>query len=218
MVHLKTEFDCDPRQPLDAPGASDERPRSQSGHPLLDGAVEAARHGDEDALTALYREFHPGLVRYLTAHAGSEAEDLASEVWLGVASQLDHLEKNVDAFRGLLYTIARRRAIDHHRKRFRRKTEPAAPSTITATRDQRDLDTSLDDRIVGDDVVREIVAMLPPAQADVVLLRVVAGLSTPEVAAIVGRSPGAVSVLQHRALRRLAELLGERGSRRTGDL
>lgn len=211
MVHLTTEFDGDPSQPLDTSRTDEQRPR-----PPLDGVLEAARLGDTTALTALYREFHPGLVRYLTAHVGSEAEDLASEVWLGVAARLDHLAADLDAFRGLLYTIARRRAIDHHRKRTRRRTEPAAPSTIASTRDLRDLETPADERIAGDEAVRDIVAMLPPAQADVVLLRVVAGLSTPEVAAIVGRSPGAVSVLQHRALRRLAEILADERSPRTG--
>lgn len=204
MVRLTTDLDADSSEPLDAVGTAREQPR-----PELTGALEGARRGGGEALTALYREFQPGLLRYLTAHAGREAEDLASEVWVGVASQLDHLATDIDVFRGLLYTIARRRAIDHHRKRGRRKTEPASPSTIASNRDLREVETPVEERIAGDEAVRDIVAMLPPAQADVVLLRVVAGLSTPEVASIVGRSPGAVSVLQHRALRRLAEVLGD---------
>jgi RNA polymerase sigma-70 factor (ECF subfamily) len=48
------------------------------------------------------------------------------------------------------------------------------------------------------------IATLPSNQAEVVLLRVLAGLSVREVAAIVGKRPGTVRVLQHRALRRLA--------------
>jgi RNA polymerase sigma-70 factor, ECF subfamily len=53
------------------------------------------------------------------------------------------------------------------------------------------------------------VSRLPGEQADVVLLRVVAGLDAAEVGRIIGKSPGAVRVIQHRALRRLAELLEE---------
>ena len=55
------------------------------------------------------------------------------------------------------------------------------------------------------------IARLPPDQAEVVLLRVVAGLDVEEVAAIVGKKAGAVRVLQHRALKRLsARLVSER--------
>ena len=53
-----------------------------------------------------------------------------------------------------------------------------------------------------------LIATLPPDQAEVVLLRVVAGLEVAEVAAITGKHPGNVRVLSHRALRRLAEVLG----------
>lgn len=56
-----------------------------------------------------------------------------------------------------------------------------------------------------------LVAQLPRLQAEVILLRVVAGLPTDAVARVVGRSPGAVQVASHRGLRRLAVLLGERG-------
>jgi RNA polymerase sigma-70 factor (ECF subfamily) len=63
------------------------------------------------------------------------------------------------------------------------------------------------ERAGGLEAVRRIRALLPPDQAEVVLLRVVAGLSVGEVAAVLGRKPAAVSVLQHRALRRLADRL-----------
>jgi RNA polymerase sigma-70 factor (ECF subfamily) len=58
----------------------------------------------------------------------------------------------------------------------------------------------------------EVIGRLPADQAEVVLLRVVAGLSAEEVGAIVRKSPGAVRVIQHRALKRLAGLLGQEGA------
>jgi RNA polymerase sigma-70 factor (ECF subfamily) len=57
-------------------------------------------------------------------------------------------------------------------------------------------------------VVR-IAELLPPEQSDVVLLRVVGNLSVEDVAAIVGKRPATVRVIQHRALRRLAQELGD---------
>ena len=56
-----------------------------------------------------------------------------------------------------------------------------------------------------------LLADLPPLQAEVILLRVVAGLDTEAVAKLVGRSPGAVRVAAHRGLRRLAQILTEAG-------
>ncbi len=56
-----------------------------------------------------------------------------------------------------------------------------------------------------------LVSALPPLQAEVIMLRVVAGLGTEAVAELVGRSPGAVRVAAHRGLRRLAGILAERG-------
>jgi RNA polymerase sigma-70 factor, ECF subfamily len=56
-----------------------------------------------------------------------------------------------------------------------------------------------------------LVAGLPALQAEVILLRVVAGLDTDTVAQVTGRSPGAVRVAAHRGLRRLAQILAETG-------
>jgi RNA polymerase sigma-70 factor, ECF subfamily len=59
------------------------------------------------------------------------------------------------------------------------------------------------------------IAALPPGQAEVVLLRILAGFEVADVAKIVGKKPGAVRVLQHRALQRLAEQLARDGMRVT---
>jgi RNA polymerase sigma-70 factor (ECF subfamily) len=56
-----------------------------------------------------------------------------------------------------------------------------------------------------------LLAGLPAIQAEVIMLRVVAGLDTETVAQLVGRSPGAVRVAAHRGLRRLAGILAEAG-------
>jgi RNA polymerase sigma-70 factor, ECF subfamily len=60
----------------------------------------------------------------------------------------------------------------------------------------------------GAQAAAALIARLPRAQAEVVLLRVVGGLSGEEVARITGRSEGAVRVIQHRALRRLRREFG----------
>lgn len=162
--------------------------------------VAAAAAGGEWALTLLFRELSPSVQRYLRAQAGQDADDLASETWLSVAGSLRSFSGDEDAFRAWVFTIAKRRVADHLRKRGRRRAVPVdAPAEAPSAED-----AALDGRL-GDEAARRIVAALPDEQAQIVLLRVVAGLSVDEVAAIVGRRPGTVRVLQHRALRRLAE-------------
>jgi RNA polymerase sigma-70 factor (ECF subfamily) len=180
------------------------------------GILAAAQDGGEWAVAILYRWLHPAMVSYLRARAGDEAEDLASETWIAVARGLTRFSGDEAAFRSWVFTIAHRRVIDHHRATARRPR----PKTLHATEgDQHDAPIDLPagddpagevvDAVAGDEAVRRIVALLPPDQAEVVLLRVVGGLPVEEVAAITGKRPGTVRVLQHRALRRLADRLAD---------
>jgi RNA polymerase sigma-70 factor, ECF subfamily len=173
----------------------------------MDALVEAARGGDSSALAALYREFQPALLGFLTGLAGGEAEDLAAETWIDMAQALVRFEGNGTEFRRLLLTIGRRRAIDHGRRRSRRRTEPVDLSRWLLQSREDDPSTVIGNVDAARSAFRRIAELLPSPQAEVVILRVVAGLSVGEVAQIVGRSPAAVSVLQNRGLRRLATML-----------
>lgn len=161
--------------------------------------LDAARAGGEWALTRLYREVNPALARYLHAQLGADADDVGSETWLSVARSLPSFQGDRDGFRAWVFTIAKRRVVDHLRARGR------SPRPLDAAPAPSAEDLALS----GDDAARRIVACLPPEQAQIVLLRVVGGFSVEEVARIVGRRPGNVRVIQHRALRRLAEKLAE---------
>lgn len=171
---------------------------------LPDGVIEAARLGEDWALTELYRQLHPALVRFLAVRARGEEEDLATDVWLDAARALPAFEGDADGFRRLLFTIARRRAIDHHRKRDRRRTEPADVEVLAGAGHEPPPDVVVLDELDAEGAIARIRTALPPDQAEIVILRVIAGLSVVEVAEVTGRRPGTVSVIQHRALRRLA--------------
>jgi RNA polymerase sigma-70 factor (ECF subfamily) len=114
------------------------------------------------------------------------------------------------AWRAWLFTTARRRTIDEGRRRSRRQEAPLEevpagqfPTAVDAA------DLALEH--ISTQAAIALLAALPPLQAEVILLRVVAGLDTDVVAEMVGRSPGAVRVAAHRGLRRLAEILPTRG-------
>lgn len=177
-----------------------------------EGAFEpilaAAQTGAEWALSALYRELNPPLARYLSTQEPVEGEDLTSEVWLDVGVGLTRFEGNERAFRCWLFTIARRRLIDYRRARARRRTAPVPLSDLTGRPDP----SAAVAEIEGGEALTAL-RCLTKEQAEVVLLRVVAGLDSQEVAAVTGRKPGTVRVIQKRALERLAELVTlERGT------
>ncbi|HEY3811305.1 MAG TPA: sigma-70 family RNA polymerase sigma factor [Acidimicrobiales bacterium] len=170
----------------------------------FDEVLVAAQAGAEWAFTILYRDLNPRLVRYFSARAMSQAEDLAAETWLEASHNLATFGGNEGAFRGWMFTIARRRLIQHWRDGERRPSRPVAPETLTE-HPGRD-NTELEAIAVTDAqaAIRAITALLSPDQADVVLLRVLGGLDVAQVAEVLGKRPGTVRVLQHKALRRLA--------------
>jgi RNA polymerase sigma-70 factor (ECF subfamily) len=168
----------------------------------LEVAREAAVRGDQAAIATLYRALNPVLLRYLRHHVGRAAEDVASEVWLGLAPQLAGFDCSLEALRALMFTVARRRVIDHYRQNGRR-----APATslndASELADPSDTEALAMGHLSAQDAVDALVRGLPADQAEIVLLRVLGDLDVSQVAAIVGKSPGAVRVAQHRALERL---------------
>ena len=172
----------------------------------FDELIGAARSGDRDAVASLWRAEHPRLVRVLRGLVGDAGEDVASQTWLEVMGVLPRFQGDERGFRALVFTIARRRVADHRRSLRRKPAVPMAPGDL-ATATPLHLTTGLDvaSGVEGDEAVALIQELLPSHQAEIVLLRVVGGLSVDDVAGIVGRSSGAVRVQQHRALKRLAD-------------
>ncbi|HEY3070934.1 MAG TPA: sigma-70 family RNA polymerase sigma factor [Gaiellaceae bacterium] len=167
----------------------------------FESLLPAAQTGAEWALSALYQDLQPPLLRYLSAQEPAEGEDLASEVWLDVAHGLPRFEGDESGFRCWVFTIARRRLIDFRRRQARRRTDPVALEQLADRQDPSEAFSAVETGI------RPYLDALPPEQAEIVLLRVLGGLDSNEVAAVTGRRPGTVRVMQKRALERLAELV-----------
>ncbi len=168
----------------------------------LDEALAQARGGDEAGFLELWRSLQPRLLRFLHVLRCDDPDDVASETWLQVVRDLHTFRGSGEDFRRWLFTVGRHRAIDATRARMRRRASPVADG----------LDSLADEQMVEDQVldgisVQKAIAMLvglSPDQAEAVALRVIAGLDTPAVADILGKSPGAVRVALHRGLRALA--------------
>jgi len=170
----------------------------------------AAQEGNEEAFSRLWRDTNPALLRYLRVLAPDSAEDVAAETWVNVVRGLSGFRGDEAAWRAWLFTTARRRAIDDGRRRSRRPEAPLndVPVALFPSTDDT-ADVVLEH--LGTQSALSLLAGLPRLQAEVILLRVVAGLDTDAVAKLVGRSPGAVRVAAHRGLRRLAQILAEAG-------
>lgn len=174
----------------------------------LDQALDEARRGQEWGVVVLFRAFNPGLVRYLRHHVRGLEEDVASEVWVSAATLLQRFQGDARAFRALLFTLARRRMVDHYRRNAR-ELSVVELGEVDEPVDGPDLETAVVTDLSAQEAIEALVKGLPKTQAEVVLLRVVGDLSVDEVAEILGRSPGSVRVIQHRALQRLARKFKE---------
>lgn len=171
-------------------------------------ALAAAANGDEKAFAVLWRDVHPPLLRYLrvVVRDRAVAEDVAGDVWVDVARRLDRFAGDEMAFRGWLFTLARRRAIDALRHAGR------TPEDLTG--DVADLDRPSGVDTAGTALERldteralEMIASLPADQAEVITLRVIAGMDAKDVARLLDKRPGTVRVAAHRGLRTLAARL-----------
>jgi RNA polymerase sigma-70 factor (ECF subfamily) len=179
--------------------------------PGFEGVLSAARVGEGWALTELYRSLYPRILGYVAAVEPVEAEDVASETWLSIARGLERFRGDEAGLRALAFTIARRRILDLRRTRIRRRTEPGDPSLLQRAGETGNVEDEAIASLGTDWAVGLIVSTLPADQAEILLLRVIGSLDAAAVGKIVGKRPGTVRVLQHRALRRLARTLERQG-------
>ena len=177
----------------------------------FEAVLVAARGGEEWALAELYRALYPRMVRYVRAVEPIEAEDVASDAWLEVARGLARFRGDEAGLRAFSFTIARRRLLDIRRQRARRRTEPRDHRGLMQAAPIGNVEEEALSSLGTDWAIRLITRSLSSEQADVILLRVVGDLEVEAVAKIVGKRPGTVRVLQHRALRRLARVLEREG-------
>jgi len=172
----------------------------------FDEVIAAARLGADWAVAVIYRDLHPRLVRFFRSQERREADDLVGEVWLAVAQGLALFDGDEAGLRAWVFTIARRRLVDHRRRAAFRRTDAVDTVALAERPGADDAERDALATLVSADVLRRVGEVLSPEQAEVVLLRIVADLDVDSVARIVRKRPGAVRALQHRALKRLAEV------------
>jgi RNA polymerase sigma-70 factor (ECF subfamily) len=169
--------------------------------------VAAARGGSSAAFSRLWRDANPALLRYLRVMAPGRGADIAAGTWVHAARGLGDFHGDEQAWRAYLFAICRG-ACD-----VQRGWDPQPPDRddgLPAELPPAGAAGTAPDQLSPGSAV-EVLAQLPPMEAEVILLRVAGGLGTEAVAELVGRSPRAVRATARRGLRRLAQILAETG-------
>jgi RNA polymerase sigma factor (sigma-70 family) len=165
--------------------------------------LAAAKAGGEWAWEQLFASVERPLRGYLRAQGAADPEDMAGDVLLATVSGIPAFDGDERQFRSWIFVIAHHRLVDERRRNRRREqvTRLAPPCEQIA-----DAGAEVLARLDGSEWTERL-ARLSEDQRTVVLLRVVGGLTTEETATVVGKRPGAVRVMQHRALGRLRGIL-----------
>jgi len=163
--------------------------------------VVAVQGGERAAFATLYERFHRvihaiALARIPAGDASDVVQDVFAEVWLKVTTL-----REPAAFPGWILTLARRRAIDHVRKRG-----PATSLDAMVDGGARDLAIEPPPRAEAVAALHAI-RTLPETYRETLIMRLVEGLNGPEIAERTGMTPESVRVHLHRGMKLLRDKL-----------
>lgn len=182
-------------------------------HLGFDEVLKAAQGNAPWALTWLYESLAPGVTGYLRAQGVREAEDVASEVFLGVLRRCSSFRGDEAQFRRWVFTIAHHRIVDSRRCDGRTPEVGSFDVDGRVGMEPGRSPAAEDDALqnLGTERVSRLLSTLSSDQRSVLLLRVVADLSVQDVAVALDKPPGAVKALQRRALATLRRRFSEMG-------
>jgi RNA polymerase sigma-70 factor (ECF subfamily) len=169
-----------------------------------DSLVRAARDGDRAAFGRLYDRYARMVHGILLARVPPrEVNDIVQEVFLAALRQL-HALRDVSRFGAWLGTITRNRANDYYRKSIPENelTDPVEEEQF----ESRTADHAAEEEAAA---ILEVIRSLPEAYREPLILRLVEGMTGPEIAARTGLTHGSVRVNLYRGMQQLREKLGE---------
>jgi RNA polymerase sigma-70 factor (ECF subfamily) len=195
--------------PEEPPMAEPATEDTDGGGPAGWDLVRATQAGDQEAFGQLYDRYHDMVFRYVLFRIGDRqlAEDLTAETFLRALRRISSVSYQGRDIGAWFVTIARNLVLDHvksSRYRLEQTTSEIQDlSPATSGPEQQVLDGATHEELL------RCVAKLNSDQKECIALRFLQGLSVAETARLMGRNEGAVKALQHRAVRRLAQLLPE---------
>ena len=181
---------------------------------MLDGEKEfliRAIGGEASAFGLLYKHYQPQIYRFIYFKVGlrEEAEDLPHQVFLNAWNNIEGYQFQGFPFSSWLYRIARNQVVDHYRA--------AKPNTSSLDNVDTEIAAPLDDPIAAIEdknnltKIKMAISRLKPEYQEIIIMRFVEDMAVKEVASAMGKSEGAIKILQHRAVKSLKKLIN--GSR-----
>jgi RNA polymerase sigma-70 factor (ECF subfamily) len=187
---------------------------SEAVHPMEDEhsdvwrLVEAAQGGDGEAFGKIYDLYVDTVYRFVYFRVNDRglAEDFTSETFLRALRRIGSITYQGRDIGAWLVTIARNIIFDHS-KSARHRLEVTTGDIFESNELAPSPESSVLDSLTSDTLIAGI-KQLNAEQRECVVLRFVQGLSVAETAAAMGKNDGAIKALQHRAVRKLGDLVG----------
>jgi RNA polymerase sigma-70 factor (ECF subfamily) len=171
--------------------------------------LAAARQAAPWAWSAIYGELAPAVTGYLRANGVRDAEDVTAEVFLRVVQDLARFEGDEAHFRSWVFVIAHHRMVDDRRRSIRHPQTELRLETLEGRGHGNVEREAMDNLNTG--TVQAIINRCAPDQREVLLLRVIGGLTLADTAEVVGKSVGAVKALQRRGVAAIAREFSREG-------
>lgn len=173
--------------------------------------VHAAQNGDTQAFGTLYAQYSHVVYRYVLLRVSDHclAEDITSETFVRAIRRITSVSYQGRDVAAWFITIAKNLVLDHIKSSRNRLEVPLADPT-GSTHTARPNQTGPEQHVLAEATHAELlecVRQLNDDQAECIRLRFLQGLSVTETAEQMNRNEGAIKALQHRAIRRLAQLL-----------
>ena len=178
---------------------------------MIDGEnnlTQRAIRGEASAFGLLYGHYQPKIYRFILLKVSrrEEAEDLTHQVFLSAWTNIGTYAHRGFPFSSWLYQIARNKVIDHYRAKknelpLHEIDEEAMPGDYGAVDEM--------ERRLALRKMRAAVKKIKPEYQEIIIMRFVEDLSLKETAVAIGKSEGAVKLLQHRAIKALKDILKE---------
>jgi len=165
--------------------------------------LAGAQVGATWAWHSLVQDLGAPLQAYVERQGARDADDLVGETWLHVARGLGSFQGTYSQFRSWVFMVAHHRIIDERRRTRRKPSDAADAGTLESVASAEPSAESEAIDALAEEEVASLLGTLPEAQREVMLLRIVGGFGVTEIAEIIGKRPGAVQALQHRAVERL---------------
>ncbi len=168
--------------------------------------IASAREGDKAAFAALYGHYVPQIYRFVLLKTGSklEAEDLTHDVFLSAWQNIAAYTHRGFPFSSWLYSIARNKIIDYYRTR---KTVQPIDEAVEMVADLAAHTENTADEALALLRVKEAMRELSDEHQNILIMRFVEDMAPKDIADALGKSEGAVRLMQHRAIKNLRAIL-----------